>query len=283
MTTVLLSGGSGFVGSQILKALAKKDVDIVLIARASSLFAKIDSKKIKHIIYTDNIFEESNAWFQSICQDIDIVIHAAWYVEPGKYLDSDLNQQCEEGTIRFSKSALNAGVSKFIALGTCFEYDVSYGMLGIETPLKPESRYAIAKVRTFQTISQYYKLHCQQNRFAWCRLFYLYGENEDERRLVSQIRKKLSLGEQVKLSNGYQIRDFLDVSVAANQILDVAFSSAFGPQNICSGVGITVREMAKLIAADYNNAEDLLLFGALPEREFDPVQVVGVKSQQQAL
>lgn len=278
MQTVLLSGGSGFVGGQILRALEKRDVEIILVCRPTSPISKKSSKKIKHIVYADNMFLESAEWFYNICQNVDIVIHAAWYVEPGKYLDSELNRECQSGTIQFAISALDAGASKFIGLGTCFEYDVAYGTLSIDTPLKPESKYAIAKAETFQAILQHYKNHQQQNRFAWCRLFYLYGENEDERRLVAQIRKKLSMGEEVKLSQGHQIRDFLDVSVAAKQILDIAFSDASGPQNICSGEGISVREMAKLIAADYKNAENLLLFGALPERNFDPARIVGIKS-----
>ena len=169
-------------------------------------------------------------------------------------------------------------IKKFVGIGTCFEYDVSYGQLSVITPLAPSSIYAKAKVNTFLNIKKIFENGNHRSTYAWCRLFYLFGENEDERRLVSLLRKKLSKGEHVKLSKGEQIRDFINVRDAAEQIAHIALTDINGPQNICSGIGITVRGMAEKVATDYAGGKELLIFGALKEREFDPPKIIGVKS-----
>ena len=112
--------------------------------------------------------------------------------------------------------------------------------------------------------------------FAWCRLFYLYGECEDERRLVPYIRTQLAAGREALLTSGEQVRDFLDVEEAGRMIADVALGALEGAVNVCSGNGVTVRQLAERIADEYGQ-RDLLRFGSRPENLFDPPRVVGVR------
>ena len=111
--------------------------------------------------------------------------------------------------------------------------------------------------------------------FAWCRLFYLYGEGEDERRLVPYIRKQLRAGEPALLTDGTRIRDFIEVREAAQMILDASLADVQGALNICTGVPTTVRELAELVASEYDGTH-LLRFGARLDHLYDPVSVVGV-------
>ena len=113
--------------------------------------------------------------------------------------------------------------------------------------------------------------------FAWCRLFYLYGEGEDARRLVPYLRAKLTAGEPAELSSGTQVRDFLDVREAGRMIAEVALGSMQGPVNICSATPITVRALAERIADEYGR-RDLLRFGVRPDNLVDPPVVVGVRA-----
>ena len=83
---------------------------------------------------------------------------------------------------------------------------------------------------------------------TWCRLFYLFGEGEDPRRLVPYVRAKLKAGEPAELSSGTQIRDFLDVREAGRMIVETALGPVQGPVNICSGQPVTVRQIAEAIA-----------------------------------
>ncbi|KOR29485.1 oxidoreductase [Achromatium sp. WMS2] len=272
--TILLTGATGFVGTQILKHLANFPVDIHVVVRKQHDSGLSSISGITKLLFTSDLFSESSGWLEHACLDVDTVVHAAWYVTPGKYLQAPQNLDCLNGTVNLAKACVKAGVRRFIGIGTCFEYDLTANYLSVQTPLKPETLYAATKAATFFSLSQYFGI--SNVEFAWCRLFYLYGEGEDERRLVPYLRKKLALGEKADLTSGQQIRDFLDVSKAGQMIADIALNNQQGPVNVCSGIPITVKNLAEQIADEYGKRE-LLNFGARPDNVIDPPCVVGIR------
>ena len=177
-----------------------------------------------------------------------------------------------QGTLNLAKGATAAGVGRFIGIGTCFEYDLTGGILSVDTPLRPISPYAATKAAAYLALSQ--NLAISNVQFAWCRLFYLFGENEDERRLVPYIRSRLEKKKIVELTSGNQIRDFMDVRDAGRMIAEVALSDIQGAINICTGIPVTVRQLAEKIADEYE-ARKLLQFGVRPANPVDPPCVVG--------
>ena len=58
--------------------------------------------------------------------------------------------------------------------------------------------------------------------------------------------------------------------------MEAALGSVQGPVNICSGVPVTIRQLAEQIADEYGR-RDLLRFGARPDNPADPACVVGVR------
>lgn len=268
---VLLTGGTGFVGRQILAALLNGDVELRVVIRTGS--QERLTNKVSDIVFSDDIFTEDVAWWANTCRNVDTVIHAAWYAEPGNYLQSPKNLDCLNGTLQLAKGAAEAGVRRFVGVGTCFEYDLSVGHLSVQTPLRPVTPYAGAKAATFIALSNC--LPALNLEFSWCRLFYLYGEGEDERRLVPYVRSRIVAGQPVELTSGKQIRDFADVSVAGAMIAEIALSDRQGPANICTGKPITVRELAEQIAHEYGR-QDLLKFGMRADNLTDPPCVVGI-------
>ena len=273
--TVLLTGATGFVGRHVITNLLDKNIKVrAIVRKGKKSFFKDKNFKIE-LIETDDLFKESIDWWAEQCKGIDTIIHVAWYAEPGKYLKSEKNIDCLIGSLNLAKGAIRAGIRRFIGIGTCFEYDLNFGNLSINTPLKPTTPYAAAKAELYKLLSQL--LSSQSIEFSWCRLFYLYGEGEDERRLVSYIHKQLSKCEKVELSSGKQIRDFLDVAEVGRIIVDVSMGSQHGPINICSGIPITVRQLAEKIADEYGR-RDLLNFGARPDNLVDPPRIVGIIS-----
>lgn len=273
--TVLLTGASGFVGRQVLRALAGQRVRLRIVVRTGKEHEVTGSTNLESIVTTPDLFSESVPWWDATCAGVDIAVHVAWYAEPGRYLQSPKNVDCLTGTLLFAKACVTRGVKRFVGVGTCFEYDVSQGYLSIETPLKPTTPYAAAKAAAFLALSQYFAAAGVQ--FAWCRLFYLYGAGEDSRRLVPYVRARLSSGEPAELTSGNQIRDFMNVEEAGGTIARVALSETEGAINVCSGIGITVRRLAEGIADEYGRRE-LLRFGARPDNLVDPPCVVGVRS-----
>jgi nucleoside-diphosphate-sugar epimerase len=270
----LLTGATGFVGQQVLRALAEKGVRVRVVVRNGKQGQLATLECIETVVTTPDLFAEGAGWWTEVCKGIDTVIHVAWYAEPGKYLQSAKNLDCLTGTLQMAKGAAQAGVKRFTGIGTCFEYDLTGGMLSVDTPLRPLTPYAGAKAAAFMALSQW--LTQQNVEFMWCRLFYLHGEGEDARRLVPYLHAKLAAGEPAELTSGSQIRDFLDVREAGRMIVETSLSDEQGPVNICSGVPITVRQLAEQIADEYGR-RNLLNFGARADNLVDPPCVVGLR------
>lgn len=271
---ILMTGGAGFVGKHVLQHILSRDIRVKLILRSPLAETWAQSPKIHEPMFSEDIFAEDESWWEKVLHGTDILLHLAWYTEPGQYQFSPKNLDCLIGTLRMARAARTAGVKRLVGIGTCFEYQPSDKPLSSTSLLQPSSPYAACKLAAFYALSKF--ALSSEMEFLWCRLFYLYGEGEDERRLVPTLHKNLSRGQAVELTSGDQVRDFLEVREAANQIADLAMSSKTGAFNICSGKGVTVRSLANQIADKYGR-RDLLKFGTRRENPVDPPYMVGIR------
>lgn len=272
MGPVLLTGGLGFVGRNVLRKLGNRGLQVRLVVRKGNQEKLISPQMNGSIVATHDLFAEDVDWWSEVCSGIDTVIHCAWYADPADYLVSPKNLDCLVGTLRLAQGGARAGVRRFVGIGTSVEYELSAAMLSVDTPLRPSTPYGGAKAAAFTMLSQW--LPTQKVGFAWCRLFNLYGEGEDARRLVPYLREKLMAGEVAELTSGKQVRDFLDVTIAGDMICDVACGGEQGAVNICSGVPVSVRELAERIADEYGR-RDLLRLGARKDNPLEAQYVVG--------
>ena len=272
MGPVLLTGGLGFVGRNVLRKLGNRGLQVRLVVRKGNQEKLISPQMNGSIVATHDLFAEDVDWWSEVCSGIDTVIHCAWYADPADYLVSPKNLDCLMGTLRLAQGGARAGVRRFVGIGTSVEYELSADMLSVDTPLRPSTPYGGAKAAAFTMLSQW--LPTQKVGFAWCRLFNLYGEGEDVRRLVPYLREKLMAGEVAELTSGKQVRDFLDVTIAGDMICDVACGGEQGAVNICSGVPVSVRELAERIADEYGR-RDLLRLGARKDNPLEAQYVVG--------
>lgn len=273
--TVTLTGATGFVGTQVLSNLLERGCSVRVLVRNPSSLPSIPARAALEVVHTPDIFSETASRLQELLAGSETLVHAAWYAEPGEYLTSPMNLACLTGTLNLARAFAATGGKRFVGIGTCAEYDPSRGLITTDTPLTPTTLYAACKASAFQVLRCL--LATEDMSFAWCRIFYLYGEGEDRRRLVPYIRERLEAGEEVLLTQGNQVRDFLDVKDAARMIVDAALGRHEGAINICSGEGVTVRQLAERIADEYGR-RDLLRFGAKPENLFDPPKIVGVRN-----
>jgi dTDP-6-deoxy-L-talose 4-dehydrogenase (NAD+) len=272
LKTVLVTGGTGFVGRQIVKALLSRGHRVRMTARPAHASTVQPSDRVE-IIPTDDLFAESEAWWLSRLEGVDAVIHAAWYVEPGLYLDSTENIRCLEGSLRLVDAVIRAGVRRVVGVGTCSEYSLPNDRITETSPLGPVTLYAAAKLALYLAARR--RFEAVGVDFTWARLFYLYGEGENPARLFSILHRKLSAGEAMSLSAGDKIRDFLDVAIAGADLAGLVDTGQTGVVNICSGEPVTLRDAAQGIA-DLYGARHLLSFGEANVHPRDPQAVAGV-------
>ncbi len=273
---ILITGATGFLGFQILKSLSRKNHKIFIVVRKNSknLFKlkMLDKKKIK-IFYCEDIFNSKKKYLDNITKKIDIVVHCAWNVE-GNFMNSNEHLKCLIGTLNFAESCIRNNIKKFVGIGSCVEYDPTAGYLSVKTKLNPSTNYAATKIAAFMALNRLFKF--KGIDFLWCRVFYLYGEGESENRLIPYLKKMLNENRTVELTSGKQIRDYIDVKKAGNEIARYTVGTRKGEVNVCSGRGISIRNMVSEIAKKVKK-KHLLKFGVRKENPFDPPKVIGVK------
>lgn len=269
--SILVTGGTGFVGRQVVRHLLDQGFRVTLTARNPSAARQLHSR-LQAVRETNDLFSESLERLMRLVEGCDTVIHCAWCTDRADYLSSLLNTNCLEGSVRLGRACAASGVARFIGIGTCAEYDHTIGTLATSTPLRPTSLYAASKAAAFLVLSSL--LPPLGVQFTWCRLFYLFGEGEREDRLIPTVRRHLEQGIPVSLTEGFQIRDFLDVAEAGRLIAEAATEGVDGPLNICSEIGLSVRSLVETVADEYGR-RDLLRFGERPLSSFDPPYIVG--------
>jgi nucleoside-diphosphate-sugar epimerase len=202
---------------------------------------------------------------------VDGCIHCAWEATPGKYLFAPENVQWLKATLDLYQAIPATSCKRLLGIGTCFEYDTSVGYLSENTPLTPGSLYAASKVAAYAVGSQL--LARQGVQFAWARLFYLFGEEEAQGRLVPDVIQKLLRDQPVELTEGRQVRDFMYIGDAAKALADIFENPVCGAVNVGSGAPVTVRQLVETMASIIGK-DGLLKFGVRQENACDPAVIV---------
>jgi UDP-glucuronate decarboxylase len=264
---VFITGAAGFIGSHIAARATYAGHEVYALVRANTNLRRIQAiTPAPHLVVGDLTSPES---YERALEAIrpDVCVHAAWYVEPGKYLLSDSNFELVGSGVALAQRLAAAGCRRFVGIGTCFEYDTSFGYLSERTPTMAKTPYAASKLALQLLLEQVGARTGLE--VAWARLFYQFGPGELRNRLVPDVICTLLAEQEVKLSDGKQIRDFLHADDVASAVLAVSESDLVGPVNIGSGQPITVREIATMIATVIGRP-DLLAFGTIPPRVADP-------------
>jgi nucleoside-diphosphate-sugar epimerase len=268
---VLLTGAAGFIGAHVARALLSRGVEVHAVVRGRGRAPRLDAIAKELTLHEADLVDPAAAARVVAAARPGACIHGAWYAVPGKYLDAPENLTHVAASLELAQRLVHAGCTRFVGLGTCFEYDTSLGVpLRESSPTKPRFLYATAKLALHDLLLAYAPL--AKTSFAWCRIFYQYGPMEARERLVPHVIDRLLSGGIADTTEGGQIRDFLHVADVGSAIAAVALSELEGAVNVGSGVPVTVRELVSTIAR-VCDAEDRVRFGALPYRPGDPMHV----------
>lgn len=173
------------------------------------------------------------------------LLHLAWDVEHGRFWDSPENARWERASVRLAEAFAAAGGRRFVGAGTCAEYSWNGDGLLSErtTPTAPQTEYGRAKDAVRQAADAVVP------SMAWGRIFFLFGPDEDARRLVASAARAIVAGQPARISHGRQVRDFLHAADAAAAFVALLESDVEGPVNVGSGEGIAIRHLVGRLAA----------------------------------
>ncbi|HQQ96794.1 MAG TPA: NAD(P)-dependent oxidoreductase [Cyclobacteriaceae bacterium] len=255
---VLILGGSGFVGRNLVECLCEK-FDVMVAARNPA---------------TGQVYFDINdrASYPALANlKPDVIINAAAFGV--RKTEQDLETMYNVNYIMAAKlyehMVANGFQGFWFQLGTAFEYDLSKpGGITESTPCLPATHYGISKLM----FSRYLMTYGKPGSFTILRPFGMYGKFEDSSKffpmlLTAQFRKEV-----VRLSSGMQKRDyffvdglgqFMGTLIRGNQL-----STLPRVMNLGSGEALSLREYASILShtlSDYDPS--LWQWDTVPLRE----------------
>ena len=277
MSTVLLTGATGFIGRHAASQLASLGFDVHTVVPAARMeewhqvSAEWDLKSV--VPHTGNLLAVDDQRRAIAEIRPTHVLHLAWYVAHGQFWSALENVDWLVASLNLMRLFGESGGRRWVGAGTCAEYDwTTAGVCGeSQTPLRPESLYGLAK-HALREMQEGIAAHLGIS-FAWGRIFHLYGPGEAPQRLVPSVIRSLLAGKPVALSQGDQIRDYSHAQDVAGAFVSILASNCAGAVNIGSGEPATVRSVGQMIG-DILGRPDLLNFGALASNPKEPRELV---------
>ncbi len=210
MKRVMITGGTGFIGSWLVKELLGNQVEVLLLIRNNSMgtVKKINGSQIRYICYDS---DEYNRLPYELAGSIDVFYHLAW---EGVAAEEKNNCELQLNNITFSMKMLEFAnklhVKKFIATGTVAEYSLCESIMDLNARQTPNDLYGAAKTAT------HYMLETQarilQVPFIWAVLPSTFGEGRRDNNIITYTIMTLLCSEKPLYGNLMQMWDFLYVS-----------------------------------------------------------------------
>jgi nucleoside-diphosphate-sugar epimerase len=269
----LLTGASGFLGRPTLAALIAGGVEVHAVAR------QIPARTAKGVHWhaADLLDGASRRCLMDEVRPTHL-LHLAWYVEHGKFWTAPENADWREASLALARDFARAGGRRLVMAGSCAEYDwkrCDAAAWKEDDLCDPATPYGQAKYALYRSLeAQVPELGLS---FAWARLFVMFGEGEDKRRLLPSLIDGLLAGKEVALGSPAMLRDFSDTKDIAAMLAALTATDKFeGAVNVASGRGTTIGEVAEIVAGLTGASRAQLKFGALPPRDEPPAMVADV-------
>ncbi|OGS13414.1 MAG: hypothetical protein A2234_04110 [Elusimicrobia bacterium RIFOXYA2_FULL_58_8] len=253
---ILLTGGTGFLGSRLLTALAQKGHRVVVLTtKASKLtvpagctgrVAALTLEKIN----LDKVFSQ---------EKIEAVIHLATVYGRKKETLAELLQCNVTLPIRLMELSLRHGVKLFL------NTDTFYSKKG--QPYQPLRQYSLSKIQCLQRLRKM----AGTTRVINLRLEHLYGPGDATSKFIPGVIQRMLQDESgaIEFTSGIQKRDFIFIDDAVKAYLSVlrkpeSFPGPFAEIEVGTGKGYTVKALVNVIRAIIRPVRTRCAFGAKP-------------------
>ena len=242
---ILVTGGSGFIGSHFIEEILKRD-DIIKIynidsgtyAANKNLPFQNDTKYQK--LSMDIIapyFPDQKKYFESL--NLDYVVHfaAESHVDnsikgPNKFIETNII-----GTFNLLETFKGTNIKKFIHVST----DEVFGSLSykesefnVDSPYRPNSPYAASKAASDLLVRSYVKTYQFPGIITNCSNNF--GPRQFPEKLIPLTINKLKNKESIPLyGTGDNIRDWIYVKDHVNALINVLLDGKTGKQYLIGG------------------------------------------------
>lgn len=248
---ILVTGGTGFIGSHLLRKLIQTNHKIFVLKKTGSDIWRIkDIQKKLALINFEGIQDLERVFSKN---QFEVIIHLAGVYVKNHKSSQDIIKMIDSN-ITFPSILLDLAakhkVKSFVNTGTCFEYKISRLKLTEESLRSPYNFYAATKI-AFEEILKYYT-DDRKIRGISLKLFYAYGEKDTHKiiplminSLIKNIPLQCSLGGQ-KLNFTY-VGDIVDAFIKAIEFTTKIVSKDYQSFNISSDKTYSLKQLRKLL------------------------------------
>lgn len=266
--TVLVTGATGFIGSNLVRSLLLKGAKVSILKRPKSSVWRLKDIKTRIKILEADLRDKHHLQLALKKEEFRVIFHLAACVkrEPSTSLIKDNLETNVWGTINLIDYMIKRDVRSFVNTGTCDEYgdnSVPFNEKQRENPLSP---YAASKVAA----SHYCRMIHRTTGFPIITLrpFLTYGPYQTGEMLIPNVINCCLKSLPIQVTKGQQTREFHYISDIVNGFLTAAVNKKAIGEIIDLGTGKehTVKEIVEMIVklTDYRLKWRL---GDLPYRE----------------
>jgi UDP-glucose 4-epimerase len=221
---VIITGGSGFIGSHLLKRLlTDKQCSVALIANASNLATRKLQETMPLTFYAADIRDKETILNIFRDEKVKTCIHLAAKIsvadsikKPEETMDINV-----KGTLNVLDACHNTGINNFVFASSAAVYgDVKELPISENQSLRPLSPYGTSKMLAEQHVLSYKQLKKIKNTIS-LRIFNVYGSGQaSEADVITRFAKRLSIGHPpIIYGDGMQTRDFISVDDVIDAII----------------------------------------------------------------
>lgn len=247
----LVTGGAGFIGSNVVGLLLEEGHSVVVLDDLSTGYrCNLDS--FPHVKFIEGDVRDAET--VALAMDgADVVFHLAASVGNIRSIENPIQDSEVNviGTLRVLEAARRAGVRKIVFSSSAGIFgELKYLPIREDHPLEPDSPYGASKLAAEKLCLAYAKLYDMEP--VCLRYFNVYGVNQRYDaygNVIPIFAHRLVHGLPLIIyGDGQQTRDFVNVRDVAHANLMAAETNGLsGAFNTASGTAITINHLADLM------------------------------------
>lgn len=255
---VIIFGGSGFIGINLIKKLKKNKFNITYVSRKKNKKDYLQNKA--RYICCDVSKKKS---LKKIKTDYDYIINLSGNIDHNNKLQTIRTHYlgCKNLVDYFQKKKFKL----FIQIGSSLEYGNLNSPHIESSRAKAFSAYGLSKLKA----TKYLEKKSKKNNFSFLvlRPYQIYGPFQKKNRLIPYVINSSIKGKAFACTDGSQLRDFLYIDDFSNLILKILKKKNFksGIFNVGFGKPYKVKEVINLVTKNLKKGKPL--FGKILMRK----------------